>query len=174
MATNDLKPKGGRGKKADYRTIQVRCPEPIKQAVTQLIDQWHSTGETSQQTNQLDELQAEIIRLTQLNKNLNTAIIKPLTEAIEELKKQNNELDDENLKLHEKTGDLGLEIQILKSELSECKQNLNTSKQTTQQLNLNTSIIFEARDILENALTLKANAGGKIKDAIKQALKLLK
>lgn len=173
MTTDNIKPKGGRGKRADYVTVQVRCPEPIKAAVINLINQWHLGGETPPQTNQLDELQAEIIRLTQLNENLNTAIIKPLTEAIEELKKQNNELDDENLKLHEKTGDLGLEIQILKSELSECKQNLNTSKQTTQQLNLNTSIIFEARDILENALTLKANAGGKIKDAIKQALKLL-
>jgi hypothetical protein len=32
----------------------------------------------------------------------------------------------------------------------------------------------EAIDILENALTLKANAGGKIKDAIRQALELLK
>jgi hypothetical protein len=31
----------------------------------------------------------------------------------------------------------------------------------------------EAIDILENALTLKANAGGKIKDAIREALKLL-
>ncbi len=172
MTTDNIKPKGGRGKRADYVTVQVRCPEPIKAAVINLINQWHLGGETTPQTNQL-ELQAEIIRLTQLNENLNTAIIKPLTEAIEELKKQNNELDDENLKLHEKTGDLGLEIQILKSELSECKQNLNTSKQTTQQLNLNTSIISEARDILENALTLKANAGGKIKDAIKQALKLL-
>lgn len=173
MTTDNIKPKGGRGKRADYVTVQVRCPEPIKAAVINLINQWH-LGETTPQTNQLDELQAEIIRLTQLNENLNTAIIKPLTEAIEELKKQNNELDDENLKLHEKTGDLGLEIQILKSELSECKQNLNTSKQTTQQLNLNTSIISEARDILENALTLKANAGGKIKDAIREALELLK
>ena len=173
MTTDNIKPKGGRGKRADYVTVQVRCPEPIKAAVINLINQWH-LGETTPQTNQLDELQAEIIRLTQLNENLNTAIIKPLTEAIEELKKQNNELDVENLKLHEKTGDLGLEIQILKSELSECKQNLNTSKQTTQQLNLNTSIISEARDILENALTLKANAGGKIKDAIREALELLK
>ena len=152
MATDNIKPKGGRGKRAEYQTVQVRCPEPIKTAVVNLINQWH-LGETNPpKVNELEELKAETNRLTQLNINLNT--------TIEELRKQN--------------GDLSLEIDTLKNELTECKQNLNTSKQTTQQLNLNTSIISEARDILENALTLKANAGGKIKDAIREALELLK
>lgn len=166
MTTDNIKPKGGRGKRAEYQTVQVRCPEPIKPEVMALINQWHSTGETTQQTNPLDELQSEINRLTQLNKNLNT--------TIEELKKQNEQLDTENLKLHERTGDLSLAIDNLKVELTECTNNLNTSKQTTEQLNLNTAINPEAKDILENALTLKANAGGKIKDAIRQALELLK
>lgn len=35
-------PKGGRGKKAPYRTIQVRCPEPLKKEVAQLIERYHS------------------------------------------------------------------------------------------------------------------------------------
>ena len=167
MTTDNIKPKGGRGKRAEYLTVQVRCPEPIKPEVMTLINLWHSTGETTQaqQTNQLDELQAEINRLTQLNINLNT--------TIEDLKKQNEQLDAENLKLHEQTGDLGLEIATLKNQLTECKENLNTSKQTTEQTNLNTGIDHKTRDILENALTLKANAGGKIKDEIRRALELL-
>ena len=44
---------------------------------------------------------------------------------------------------------------------------------TTEQPNLNTGINQQVKDILENALTLRANAGGKIKDAIRQVLTLL-
>lgn len=157
MATNDLKPKGGRGKRAEYRTVQVRCPEPIKQAVTELINRWH-LGETeqpeqSQDDSQLTELRAEIEQLKQLNINLNT--------TINELRKQNQELDTENLKLHEKTGDLALEVDSLKAEVKGNK------------INPNTSISSDIVPILENALTLKPNAGGKIKEAIREALKLL-
>ncbi|VXD22402.1 hypothetical protein PL8927_750078 [Planktothrix serta PCC 8927] len=169
MATDEImvKPKGGRGKRADYNTVQVRCPEPIKSAVVNLINQWH-LGEVQQSepVTELTELQAEIEALKQANKNLNT--------TIEELRKRNKQLDNT------------LEINTLKAELTECKLNLNTSMETIEQLNLNTSkcvteqsnpntgINKAARDILEDALTLKANAGGKIKDAIRQALTLLK
>ena len=38
------KPKGGRGLRAPYQTIQVRCPIPIKAAVMHLIEQFHQTG----------------------------------------------------------------------------------------------------------------------------------
>lgn len=37
-----MTPKGGRGKKADYRTVQVRCPEPLKFTVCQMIQRWHA------------------------------------------------------------------------------------------------------------------------------------
>jgi len=158
MVTNEItvKPKGGRGKRADYNTVQVRCPEPVKSAVINLINQWHLGGvqqSQSEQPTELMELQAEIEALKQLNKNLNT--------TIEGLRKQNQKLDNT------------LEINTLKAELTECKQNLNTSIETTEQLNLNTSITQQIKDILGDALTLKANAGGKIKVAIRQSLALL-
>jgi predicted nuclease with TOPRIM domain len=117
MATNEItmKPKGGRGKRADYNTVQVRCPEPIKAAVVNLINQWHLGGiQQSEQPIELMELQAEIETLKKLNQNLNI--------AIEELKKQKEQLDAENLKLDERTRDLILEIDALKSELAYCKQ----------------------------------------------------
>lgn len=41
-------PKGGRGKKADYRTIQVRCPEPLKFTVHELIRRYHAQEFTPQ------------------------------------------------------------------------------------------------------------------------------
>lgn len=34
-------PKGGRGKMASYKTIQVRCPEPVKDKVMQVIQSFH-------------------------------------------------------------------------------------------------------------------------------------
>ncbi|MBD2485661.1 hypothetical protein [Planktothrix sp. FACHB-1365] len=168
MATDEImvRPKGGRGKRADYTTVQVRCPEPIKAAVVNLINQWH-LGEVqpSESATELTELKTEIEALKQANQNLNT--------TIEELRKQNKELEST------------LETNTLKTELTECNQNLNTSIETTEQINLNTSIDTteqsnlntgisqQVKDILEDALTLRANAGGKIKDAIRQALSLL-
>ncbi|WP_139295037.1 hypothetical protein [Planktothrix tepida] len=94
--------------------------------------------------------------------------------SIEELRKQNEELNTT------------LETNTLKTELNKGKQNLNTGIVTTEQSNLNTSICTteqsnlntginqQVKDILEDSLTLKANAGGKIKNAIRQALTLLK
>lgn len=35
-------PKGGRGKKADYKTVPVRCPEPLKFTVHELIRRYHA------------------------------------------------------------------------------------------------------------------------------------
>jgi chromosome segregation ATPase len=119
MTTDNVKPKGGRGKRAEYQTIQVRCPEPVKPEVMALINHWHATGETtqSQHDTEINQLQAEISRLNQLNINSNT--------TIEELKKQNEQLDSENLKLHERTGNLTLIIDTLKSELTQYKQKSN-------------------------------------------------
>jgi FtsZ-binding cell division protein ZapB len=37
-------PKGGRGKQAPYKTIQVRCPEPVKLIVQEIIRQFHEQG----------------------------------------------------------------------------------------------------------------------------------
>lgn len=34
--------RGGRGKKAPYKTTSVRCPEPIKASVMQLIQRFHA------------------------------------------------------------------------------------------------------------------------------------
>ncbi|MFM6454789.1 MAG: hypothetical protein ACKPH7_23630, partial [Planktothrix sp.] len=79
-----------------------------------------------------------------------------------------------------------LEVNTLKAELNGCNQNLNTSieereplnlntsNSVTQKLNLNTGINPKALEILEQSLSLKSNAGGKIKEAIRQALTLLK
>lgn len=35
-------PKGGRSKKADYQTIQIRCPKPLKHTVQEIIRRYHT------------------------------------------------------------------------------------------------------------------------------------
>ncbi len=162
-----VKPKGGRGKRAGYATVQVRCPEPIKSAVVNLINQWH-LGEVQQSepVTELTELQTEIETLKQLNQNLNT--------TIEELRKRNQELESK-LTVNVLNTGFNQDEQNLNTSIETTEQtNLNTSMETTEQTNLNTGISQEALDILEQSLSLKSNAGGKIKDAIRQALTLLK
>ena len=86
--------KGGRGKKAPYKTVVIRVPEPLADTVNELIEDYRETGEVT------------------LNKPV-TSLEKPVTS------------------------------------------------------------LGEVINILNFSLTLKANAGGKIKDAIREALKLL-
>jgi hypothetical protein len=46
-----MKPKGGRGQRAPYKTTHLRVPEPIKDDLQRLIDQWrdkYMQGENSQ------------------------------------------------------------------------------------------------------------------------------
>ncbi len=50
-------PKGGRGKKAEYRTVPVRCPEPLKLTVQEIIRRYHA------QEFQPSDLEAECERL---------------------------------------------------------------------------------------------------------------
>jgi len=65
--------KGGRGQKAPWNTIMVRCPEPIKDKVSGMIDDWKQS--------QLDpDYQAQ-------NQSLPSADLKPIVERILRQKK---------------------------------------------------------------------------------------
>jgi nitrate/nitrite-specific signal transduction histidine kinase len=43
-----VKPKGGRGKVAPYKSTHVRVPEPIKEQIQRLIDEWHEKQGSTQ------------------------------------------------------------------------------------------------------------------------------
>lgn len=58
-----VKPKGGRGKVAPYKSTHVRVPEPIKEQIQRLIDDWHESQ-----------------GLTQWEENLLTGLNNPLTD----------------------------------------------------------------------------------------------
>jgi len=42
------KPKGGRGRVAPYKSTHVRVPEPIKEQIQGLIDDWHEKQGSTQ------------------------------------------------------------------------------------------------------------------------------
>ena len=56
-----VKAKGGRGKKAPYKTVSVRCPEPVKAAVMRLIQKFHDDQVTAD--DQVAALKEDLRRL---------------------------------------------------------------------------------------------------------------
>ncbi len=63
--------KGGRGKKAPYKTISVRCPEPLKAVVLGIIHRFHEDGtlpeNPSNPAGEIAELKQRIERLEKEN-----------------------------------------------------------------------------------------------------------
>lgn len=58
------KPVGGRGQKAPYETVQVRCPVPIKSEVDMLISRYRESvlnGSENQNTNAIDSSESQMI-----------------------------------------------------------------------------------------------------------------
>jgi hypothetical protein len=106
--------KGGRGKKAPYKTVHYRIPQPIKPTVETIAERYRElvTAESSVEAEEMLE-------------RVQTSIV----------------------------GDV-----------------LDENKPDTKFTEANLEQIVS---ILQEALTLKANAGGKIKDRIREALKLL-
>lgn len=58
------KPVGGRGQKAPYETVQVRCPVPIKSKVDMLISRYRESvlsGSENQNINAIDSSEYQMI-----------------------------------------------------------------------------------------------------------------
>jgi hypothetical protein len=106
--------KGGRGKKAPYKTGHYRIPQPIKPTVEMLADQYRELVANDSQ-----------VEASAMLERVNEAIV-------------------DNQKIENKPGS-------------------NFSKADLEQV----------VDILQEALKLKANAGGAIKERIKVVLSLL-
>jgi uncharacterized coiled-coil DUF342 family protein len=108
-------PKGGRGKQAAYKTIQVRCPEPIKPLVVELIRQFHEQGTANPVSNLNTSLgQSQALELNQQ--------IEALQAQLEELKAQRDELDKEVNRLTVQTGDMDLTLQNQALEIADLKK----------------------------------------------------
>lgn len=110
-------PKGGRGKQAPYKTIQVRCPEPVKPIVQEIIRQFHEQGTVNSVGNLNTSLeQSQVLELNQQ--------IEALQARLEEVKARRDELDKEVNRLTAQTGDMGLTLQLKDEELGNTKQQL--------------------------------------------------
>lgn len=110
------KPKGGRGQREAYQTKQVRCPEPIKPTVDALIAIWHDKARPT-----LIDIAAASNPNTALLENLNTLLGDLQTQSINNSKLNTSieELDAECNRLHERNGELELEVQNLREQISQ-------------------------------------------------------
>lgn len=130
---------------------------------------------------------AEVIRTQVKNLQSLKADVRLLERELAEVKKERSLLDNELNQLHATNGDLNLEITKLKEKLADSESSGSQLEQMRSQLETfraleenSTELLkechsdtFKAARILKAALSLPANTGGKIKTAIREALKLI-
>jgi predicted nucleic acid-binding Zn-ribbon protein len=80
-------PKGGRGKQAPYKTIQVRCPEPIKPIVQEIIRQFHEQGTENLNTGITEAQETKVAELE--------ASLTVVRNSVEPLKRENERLREQ-------------------------------------------------------------------------------
>lgn len=80
-------PKGGRGKQAPYKTIQVRCPEPVKPRVQEIIRQFHEQETENLNTGITAAQEAKVVELE--------ASLTVLRNSVEPLKRENERLREQ-------------------------------------------------------------------------------
>ncbi len=77
--------KGGRGQKAPWETVMVRCPEPIKGKVQSMIDDWKRSQldpdyQAQNQTMALDDLKLIVERILRQKKSARVSVMALLSE----------------------------------------------------------------------------------------------
>ena len=148
------KPKGGRGHAAPYDTKLMRVPVPLADQVQQLIERYQDFiaggGEayappplldaiaSDNPVNNFDELKAEVEELRgqnnfqqnrwELTERHNNGLAKEcqaLELQLEQLKLEHDQLDHEVNELHQKNGDLNLQVEILRQQLKDAANPVN-------------------------------------------------
>lgn len=149
------KPKGGRGHAAPYDTKLIRIPVPLADQVQQLVERYRDFiaggGEafappplldaiaSDNPVNNFDELlKAEVEELHgeinfqqnrwELTERHNNGLAKEcqaLELQLEQLKLERDQLDHEINELHQKNGDLNLEVEILRQQLKDAANPVN-------------------------------------------------
>lgn len=141
------KPKGGRGNTAPYETKLARIPLPLADQVSQLVERYQDFitqgGEAFSPPPLLDAIADDkpVNELEDAAKLVNEfrEIIALKDQALEKFHlekaeillqwgqviKERDELDQELNQLHEKNGDLNLEVEILKQQLADAANPVN-------------------------------------------------
>ena len=143
MTTNPGK--GGRGKRAPYESIHYRIPTPIKPVVEMLAEAYRQLLDTD-----LDPKGEKLLRQTE------NAIAIACYPSDAQPANQDSYCTQELEKLQ-------LQLENLK----------RVEQLSHEQITQLTADQLQVASILKEALKLKANAGGAIKEKIKEALKLI-
>lgn len=145
---------GGRGKRAPYRTTHYRMPTALKPVVEEMTAKYREL---------VDEFEVD-----------DPALIKAVVSAIATSDFKNTE---ELSKVSEQIKSLEIKLKLSNKENKELTEKLaliEKSNYTLLEQLKKLKCPPQAILVLENALLLKANAGGAIKEKIKEALHLIK
>lgn len=141
-------PKGGRGKKAPYRTQQMRVPVPIKDQVNILISKFRNGIFENLETDEKD-----------INLTLSPEL-KKLQDEIEDLKAALEESDQQIDNLNTALINAQLKIQELNLALEEERNKLiNLNTNNTQQRNLVSSNQIQETTSDKNQKSINLNTG---------------
>jgi len=146
---------GGRGKRAPYKTTHYRMPIALKPTVEDMAAKYREL---------VDEYEAD-----------DPALVSAVISVIASSSDFKN--TEEFSKISEQIKSLELQLKLAKKEnkeLTEKLASLEKSNYTLLEQLKKLKCPPQAILVLENALLLKANAGGAIKDKIKEALHLIK
>ena len=140
---------GGRGKRAPYQTTMYRIPTPLKPTVENLAASYRDIVGDFEDPEDPDLIATSISAIAP---GVNLAGIEA---ELSQIKQQKLEISKKLVALTDKYNELRIQVEI---------NEVQPSKQVS---------IGELANILQQALSLKPNAGGAIKEEIRKALKLL-
>lgn len=118
------KPKGGRGHTAPYQTKLARIPLPLVEQISELVERYQeyiAAGGEALSPPPLLEANAWRDELLEESHREKGEILQQLIQVA----KERDELDQELNALHEKNGDLNLEVEILKQQLVDAANPVN-------------------------------------------------
>lgn len=167
--------KGGRGKKVGYKTQMYRIPTPLRPTVERLGMQFRllwdglvdPTGEKL-----ISRIEGVIPDPSLLSdSNTRNQISGKGKVAISDIKYQ--ELEDKLARCQSNCAELRQENQRLLADAAKADAAISELRSLLEQAQPQPAASESAAALLQDALKLKANAGGAIKDKIREALALL-
>ena len=149
---------GGRGKRAPYKTTHYRMPVALKPVVEEMAAKYREL---------VDEFEVD-----------DPALIDAVVSAIafEEEDEEDCKNGEELPKMSEQIKSLEIKLNFFQQENKELTEQLDSKERYNNTLQSELEKFTRVSQVvllLENALLLKANAGGAIKEKIKEALHLI-
>lgn len=147
-------PVGGRGKKAPYETMQMRVPVPVKPLLEKIVEEYRNNG------------------VVPVKPNTSLGSVPPTPDVMSDIGKDQDDDDDDFYNDDSEPTD----AETIKSQAEMFQKLLSEKRMLEKELEVAETEVArlkverkKALDILGPMLKRKSNAGGAIKEAIRQA-----